>query len=102
MFERLKAMGRAVKRELVVYQLVLRHPGTPVSAQWLLWLAIGYLLMPFDLIPDFIPVLGHVDDLVIVPALIALAFWLTPKDVVDACRRQARGEIEPSETSGDS
>ena len=89
MLERLKAVGRTVKQELAVYRLVLVDRRTPRAAKWLLWLAIGYVLLPFDVIPDFIPVLGHVDDVVVVPALIVLALWLTPAEVVADCRRQA-------------
>lgn len=51
-------------------------------------MAIGYLLLPFDLIPDFIPVIGHLDDLVIVPGLIYLALKMIPDEVVAECRRK--------------
>jgi uncharacterized membrane protein YkvA (DUF1232 family) len=61
--------------------LVLRHPNTPWPAKVILWLAIGYLLMPFDLIPDFIPVLGYLDDLILVPLGILLAVRLIPAAV---------------------
>lgn len=89
MLKRLRAVGRTVKQEITVYRLVLADRRTPRLAKWMLWLAIGYVLLPFDLIPDFIPVLGHVDDLVVVPALIVLALWLTPTEVVADCRREA-------------
>jgi uncharacterized membrane protein YkvA (DUF1232 family) len=58
---RLAAIHRTLKRELRTYQLVLRDPRTPRLARWLLGLALAYVLLPFDLIPDFIPVLGHLD-----------------------------------------
>jgi uncharacterized membrane protein YkvA (DUF1232 family) len=61
-FERSKEIARSFKRELIVYQRVLRDKRTPPSAKLFLALAIGYLCMPFDLIPDFIPVIGHLDD----------------------------------------
>jgi uncharacterized membrane protein YkvA (DUF1232 family) len=67
---------------------VYRHPETPLAAKVLLGLAIGYLLLPFDLIPDFIPVLGQLDDVFIVPGLIYLALRLIPDKIVDQCRQQ--------------
>jgi uncharacterized membrane protein YkvA (DUF1232 family) len=69
-FEKSKEIARSLKRELIVYQRVLRDERTPLSAKLFLALAIGYLCMPFDLIPDFIPVIGHLDDAIIVPALV--------------------------------
>ncbi len=65
---------------------MLRHPQTPWLPKSLLWLAIGYLLMPFDLIPDFIPVLGQLDELVILPVLVYLALKMTPDEIVAECR----------------
>jgi uncharacterized membrane protein YkvA (DUF1232 family) len=57
-----------------------------------LWLAIGYLLMPFDLIPDFLPIIGQLDELVIIPLLLYLALKLTPLDIIAACRNYREGE----------
>jgi len=87
MFEKLKALGIEVKRELRVYQLVLRDKRTPKLAKGLLGLAVVYLLLPFDIIPDFIPIIGHLDDLVIVPALVILALKMVPKEVIADCRK---------------
>jgi uncharacterized membrane protein YkvA (DUF1232 family) len=84
----LRDTAARLKTELAVYRRVLRHPRTPLLAKVLLGLAIGYALLPFDLIPDFIPVLGHLDDLVIVPGLVILALWLIPKEVVAECRKE--------------
>jgi uncharacterized membrane protein YkvA (DUF1232 family) len=98
MLKRLRAVGRTVKREITVYRLVLADRRTPRLATWLLWLAVGYVLLPVDLIPDFIPVLGHVDDLIVVPALIVLALRLTPVEVVADCRRQAVGDASAADS----
>lgn len=57
-------------------------------AKWLLWLAISYVLLPFDLIPDFIPVLGQLDDALIVPGLVYLALMMIPKEVIEECRQR--------------
>lgn len=71
-----------------MYRLVLRHPQTPWLAKVFLGLAVGYLLMPFDLIPDFIPVLGQLDDLVIVPLLFYLGVRCVPEHIVQQCRSE--------------
>jgi uncharacterized membrane protein YkvA (DUF1232 family) len=88
MFEKLKLFGRQIKRELKVYYLVLKDARTPKLAKFLLWLAVGYALLPFDIIPDFIPVIGQLDDVIIVPGLIMIALKLIPKEVVEDCRRR--------------
>lgn len=82
----LRETARRLKTEFAVYRLALRHPRTPWLARVLLGLAVGYVLLPFDLIPDFIPVIGHLDDLVIVPALVWLALRLIPPGVIAECR----------------
>lgn len=87
-FERTKKITRLFKRELIVYQRVLRDDRTPPMAKVFLWLAIGYLAMPFDLIPDFIPIIGHLDDAVIVPALVLAALRFVPHEIVSEHREQ--------------
>ena len=84
----LRETARKLKTELAVYRLVLKHERTPWLAKVLLGMAIGYVLMPFDLIPDFIPVLGQLDDLLIVPGLVILALKLIPEGVIDECRQK--------------
>ncbi len=86
---RLKAVGRNLKREIQVYRLVLKDHRTPRLAKILLGLAVGYAILPFDIIPDFIPVIGQLDDLIIVPALIIVALKLIPKEVIEECRARA-------------
>jgi uncharacterized membrane protein YkvA (DUF1232 family) len=72
MFDTLKAAARKIAHEIKGYRLVLKDRRTPILAKVLSWLALGYAALPFDLIPDFIPILGHLDDLIIVPTL---SFW---------------------------
>jgi uncharacterized membrane protein YkvA (DUF1232 family) len=90
MFERFKNLAKHIKQEFVLYQQVARHPDTPWLAKACLGLAIGYLLLPFDLIPDFIPMLGQLDDMVIVPLLIYIALKLTPDSIIESCRQQLK------------
>ena len=90
MIEKLKSLTKHLKQEFAVYRLVLKHPQTPWPAKMCLWLAIGYLLLPFDLIPDFIPVLGQLDDVVIIPLLVYIALLFTPQDIIQSCREQAK------------
>jgi uncharacterized membrane protein YkvA (DUF1232 family) len=87
---RLAAIAKRLKNELLLYREVLRHPQTPWLAKALLWLAVAYVMLPFDLIPDFLPVIGHLDDLIIVPGLIFLAFKLIPAQVVSECRARLK------------
>ena len=88
MLKKFKALTRQLKQEFEVYRLVLRHPQTPWVAKLLLGLAVGYLLLPFDLIPDFIPILGQLDDVVIIPVLLYMALLFIPKAVIQSCREQ--------------
>lgn len=89
--DKIKATGRELKKRLALYRLVLKDPRTPRLPKVLLWLAIGYTLLPFDLIPDFLPVIGHIDDVIIVPLLIVLALRLIPAEIIEDCRKKVGG-----------
>jgi uncharacterized membrane protein YkvA (DUF1232 family) len=85
--ERAHWLVERFRQESEFYRRVLRHPGTPRLAKLLLGAAIAYAVSPLDLIPDFIPVVGHLDDLVILPLLIWMAVRLIPKTVLAECRQ---------------
>ena len=78
MLERLKSEARRLKSEVLVLYFAARHPGTPWYAKLLVVLVVAYVFSPIDLVPDFIPVLGILDDLILVPLGIALALRLIP------------------------
>lgn len=82
----LGSIRAGLKDRLDYYRAIYQHPRTPRLGKVFLWMALAYLLSPIDIIPDFIPVLGHLDDLVVVPALILLALWMIPEEVLVECR----------------
>jgi len=86
--KRWRQWARDIRREVDVYRRVLQHPRTPRLSRWLLGFALLYLVSPIDLIPDWLPVLGQLDDLVIVPYLVRLALRGIPPDVVSECRNE--------------
>ncbi|MGE5396106.1 MAG: YkvA family protein [Chitinophagales bacterium] len=83
----LKAKARKAKTDLGVIYLAFRHKETPWYAKVLIALVVSYALSPIDLIPDFIPVLGYLDDLILIPAGIALAIKQIPPEVILECRQ---------------
>jgi len=89
----LKRLYVRLRRELRVYRLALGDRRTPRSAKWLLRLVFGYLLSPIDLIPDFIPILGCLDELVFLPGLLFAVHRMIPKEVMADCRRQALASL---------
>ncbi len=91
---KLKQKARELKADARVLLLAYKDPRTPLSAKILIGITVGYLLSPIDLIPDFIPVLGLLDDLVVVPALIALSIKLIPKNVLQDARDIVRQDSE--------
>ena len=94
MLARLRVIAQALKQELTVYRLIISDSHTPRLAKLLLGAAVAYALLPFDLIPDWIPLLGQLDDLIIVPLLIFLALKLIPTDIVVRCRQQAQFALQ--------
>ena len=79
------AANRArLRTHVLALWLLLRHPDTPRAPKLVAWMVLAYVLSPIDLIPDFIPVIGQLDDLVLVPLGIALAVKLTPQPLWEA------------------
>jgi uncharacterized membrane protein YkvA (DUF1232 family) len=92
LIETLKAKAHAVKRDLTALYYASRDPRVGWWPKFLLGAALAYALSPIDLIPDFIPVLGQLDDLIIVPALLAWALRSIPADLLAEARRRAEEE----------
>lgn len=90
MIHRLRKWAKRLKRDVVMLWFARKHPDTPLSARLVCVAAVLYTLSPIDLVPDFIPVLGYLDDVLLVPALIWLAIRLLPTRVVHVCREQAQ------------
>lgn len=87
----LKTRAQKLKMDVPALFLALKNGRTPLIAKIFAGLTVAYALSPIDLIPDFIPVLGYLDDLIILPMLVALTVRFIPPDLLDECRRQARG-----------
>lgn len=85
----IKEKAGKLKRDIPAVFLAMKHPKTPWYARILAGIIIGYALSPVDLIPDFVPVLGYLDDLVILPLLIILLLRLIPREVFEECRQEA-------------
>ena len=83
-----------LKQEILGLYLVLRDPRTPLAARIIAGLVVMYAFSPIDLIPDFVPILGYLDELVLLPLGIALVIRLVPHDLMEECRRNA-GEDPP-------
>jgi len=85
-----QARARQLKTDTYALYLACRHPQVPWYAKVLAAGVVGYLVSPIDLIPDFIPVLGYLDDLILVPLGIMLVLKLIPKTVWTECRQEAQ------------
>ncbi len=87
-----KTKSKQLRSEVYALYLASKHPRTPWYAKAFAILVIGYALSPIDLIPDFIPVIGYIDDLIIVPAGISLLIKMIPKEILEECREKARSQ----------
>lgn len=94
MLSALKRRAKELKRELATIWFCARHPRTPFVAKALAAAIVAYAFSPIDLIPDFIPVLGFVDDVILLPMGIWLVLKLIPDDVMRECRAAAAAWLE--------
>jgi uncharacterized membrane protein YkvA (DUF1232 family) len=90
-----RAWARRLKRDIYALSLAARDPRTPWYAKLLAILIVGYAFSPIDLIPDFIPVLGYLDDVIIVPLGIYFTLRMIPPEVMAECRARAE-QARPS------
>ncbi|MHB8770085.1 MAG: YkvA family protein [Syntrophales bacterium] len=92
-FRSWKERVRGLKQETLALYLACRHPRVPWYAKGLAVLVVGYAISPIDLIPDFIPLLGYLDDMLLIPLGIMLVIRMIPAEVMAECRRQAEGIV---------
>ena len=93
MLEKLKRRARDLKAETFALYLAARDPRTPRHAKLLVAGIVAYACSPIDLVPDFVPVLGYLDDLILIPLGITLAIKMIPEPVLTECRARAREMI---------
>jgi len=90
--ENLQAKAKNLKQEIIAVYYAYRNPKTTLLPKIIIIFTLGYALSPIDLIPDFIPILGYLDDLLVIPALISLSIKLIPKEIMDESREKAKKE----------
>jgi uncharacterized membrane protein YkvA (DUF1232 family) len=95
-----EAIAERVKRELSYYRCLISHKETPWAARILLGVAIAYFVSPIDILPDFLPIIGQLDDLLIVPGLIWLAVALIPERIKAECRSITASSIDSPSQRG--
>ena len=96
----LKQRAETLKAETYALHLAARDPRTPWYAKLFVTLIVAYAFSPIDLIPDFIPVLGYLDDLILIPLAIALALKLIPPHVLAECRAKAHDAVRNGKPAG--
>ncbi|MCT8975164.1 YkvA family protein [Clostridium sp. CX1] len=87
-FSTIKQKSKKIKEEIGALYFAYKRPDVPFYAKLVSILVVGYALSPIDLIPDFIPILGYLDDLILLPLGIAFAIKLIPSNIMNECRQQ--------------
>lgn len=100
LFATWKKRAHLLKRETCTLYLVCRHPCVPWYAKFLALIVVGYAVSPIDLIPDVIPVLGYLDDLILIPLGFMLVIRLIPAQVVAECRARSEEMVATATRAG--
>lgn len=87
----IKQKAKQLKKEIGALYLAYKRPDVPLYAKFVAIIVVGYALSPIDLIPDFIPILGYLDDAILIPLGIMLAIKLIPSDIMNECRVESEG-----------
>lgn len=87
----LKERAKKLKSDVPALFLALRDKETPIVAKVLAGITVAYALSPVDLIPDFVPVLGYLDDVILLPMLVVVTIRFIPENVFERCKKQAEG-----------
>lgn len=89
-FENLKTKAKELTYNLSALTVACKRTDVSIPPKIIIIIIIGYALSPIDIIPDFIPVLGYLDDLIILPLLLFLALKLIPREIMDECKKEAK------------
>ncbi len=90
--EKLKEKSKKIKTQLLTVYYAYKNPEIKLLPKIIIGIAIAYALSPIDIIPDFIPVIGYLDDLIIIPALLSIAIKMIPKEIMEESRERAENE----------
>lgn len=93
MLAKIKAKAKQIKKQIVVVYLAYMHKDVKWYTKAFLLLILIYALSPIDLIPDFIPILGYLDDIILIPLGVVIAIKMIPKDIWEECKKQAESGI---------
>eukprot|EP01119_Soliformovum_irregulare_P004816 TRINITY_DN1593_c0_g1_i1.p2 TRINITY_DN1593_c0_g1~~TRINITY_DN1593_c0_g1_i1.p2 ORF type:complete len:162 (-),score=24.88 TRINITY_DN1593_c0_g1_i1:38-523(-) len=99
LWQRLKKQAKLLKRETIALYLASQDPRTPLAAKILAFIVVAYAFCPIDLIPDFIPILGYLDDIILVPIGIYICLKMIPQEVMEDCRLKADISMKKKRTT---
>ena len=100
LLEKLNDKAKILKKEINAISLAFTDKRTPLPAKIMIGLTISYFLSPIDLIPDFIPILGYLDDLIILPIMINISIKMIPENILDDCRNRVSENYKMSKKFG--